>query len=126
MKNLVIALFFSTILIGCQSIPEQYLTQPAIKIEEPELSKYWVAKDGGISFKSPSGKLPSENGTVFINYLIDSNGEIFNLKVVKSTPSDAWNKIALKVLKQTVYINAETNLIKAPVIVTTKVVFDIY
>ncbi|AAZ27835.1 energy transducer TonB [Colwellia psychrerythraea] len=123
MKHLALSLFFSSVLIGCQS---QYLIQPAIEIKEPELSKYWIAKDGGISFKASSGKLPSENGTVFINYLIDSNGKVFNLKVVNSTPSDAWNKIALKLLKRTTYINTETNLIKAPVIVTTKVVFDIY
>jgi TonB family protein len=123
MKHFALTLLLGFILVGCKSTPEKFLSEPAVNIEQAELSKYWLNRDNEFSFKVSTRKTPTKNGTVFLNYLIDSNGEIFNAKVVNSAPDNSWNKFALKALENTKYVNAESNLSKTPVLVTTKIDF---
>ncbi|MCL1080290.1 TonB family protein [Parashewanella spongiae] len=123
MKHLALILL-GFALVGCKSTPEKFLSTSAVKIEQAELSKYWLQKDDEFSFEISTRKTPTKNGTVFLNYLIDSNGEIFDAKIMNSTPNHSWDKFALKALENTKYINAESNPNKTPVIVTTKIDFE--
>ena len=68
-------------------------------------------------------KLPKTGGYVQINYLIDSNGEIFNPTIVDSSPKGEWDLIALKALSKVEYVPSEFNSSNIPVYVTSEFKF---
>ncbi len=114
---------------GCASKQEVkqevYLTQSPIKIEIHELGDYWIQLSEGIRFGfKPNTKLPKKDGYVRINYLIDSNGEIFNPSILESSPEGAWDLFALKALSKLEYVPAESNTLKIPVYVTSEFKFQ--
>jgi hypothetical protein len=45
MKNFVLTLLLGFTLVGCKSTPEKFLSEPAVNIEQAELSKYWLNRD---------------------------------------------------------------------------------
>lgn len=112
-------------LSGCASKQEVYLTQSPIKVERQDLEDYWVQTSEDFRFNlKPHIDVPKIDGYVHINYLIDSNGEIFNPTIVESSPEGKWDFIALKALSKLEYVPAESNTLKVPVYVTSEMSFQ--
>ncbi|TNZ66373.1 energy transducer TonB [Vibrio parahaemolyticus] len=125
MKKLSILSLSFLILCGCASKQEVYLTQSPIKVEQHDLGDYWVQSSEGFRFSLKSNiKVPKTGGYVLINYLIDSNGEIFNPTIVESSPKGEWDLIALKALSKVEYVPSESNSLNIPVYVTTEIKFS--
>ncbi|ASI93911.1 energy transducer TonB [Vibrio rotiferianus] len=121
--NILKALLLSLItLIGCSSSPKVHLTQSPIEVESQDLDKYWVQDSGKFKFTSRA-KLPKTSGYVLINYLVDSNGEIFNPTIVESSPKGEWELIALEALSRINYLPSKSNSAKIPVYVTSEFKF---
>ncbi|HAS6765941.1 TPA: energy transducer TonB [Vibrio parahaemolyticus] len=124
MKKLSILPLSCLILGGCASKQEVYLTQSPIKVEQHDLDDYWVQSSEDFRFSLKSNiKVPKTGGYVLINYLIDSNGEIFNPTIVESSPRGEWDLIALKALSKVEYVPSESNSLNIPVYVTTEIKF---
>lgn len=107
---------------GCASKQEIYLTQSPIKVEQSDLGDYWVQTNEEFRFQ-PKWKIPETDGYVLINYLIDSNGEIFNPTIVESSPAGEWDVFALKALSKAEYVPSKSNILKIPVYVTNEMKF---
>ncbi|NMT18516.1 energy transducer TonB, partial [Vibrio parahaemolyticus] len=89
------------------------------QVEQNDLEDYWIQSSEEFSFSLKSNmKLPKTGGYVQINYLIDSNGEIFNPTIVDSSPKGEWDLIALKALSKVEYVPSEFNSSNIPVYVT--------
>jgi hypothetical protein len=108
--SLFLVMIFFT--VGCTSKSEQLLNEPPITLNESELEKYWLPTQITISFNNHFIP-PKVSGFVKIRYLIDSNGEIFNLVVAES--EGGWDKFALRALREVHYVNTEFNFNKIPV-----------
>ncbi len=123
----ILSLFSISLLAlsGCASKQEVYLTQSPIKVERQDLEDYWVQTSEDFRFSlKPHIDVPKIDGYVQINYLIDSNGEIFNPTIVESSPEGEWDLIALKALSKLEYVPAESNTLKIPVYVTSEISFQ--
>ncbi|MGP8305332.1 energy transducer TonB [Vibrio sp. YIC-376] len=119
MKKLSVLSLSLLVLGGCASKQEVYLTQSPIKVEQHDLDDYWVQSSESLRFSlKPNIRLPKTDGYVLINYLIDSNGEIFNPTIVESSPKGEWDLIALKALSKVEYVPSESNSLNIPVYVT--------
>jgi TonB family protein len=121
--NIVRVIFLSLVtLVGCSSSPKVHLTQPPIEVESQDLDKYWVQDSGKFKFTSRA-KLPKTSGYVLVNYLVDSNGEIFNPTIVESSPKGEWDIFALEALSRINYLPSKTNSSNIPVYVTSEFKF---
>ncbi|MBO9492343.1 energy transducer TonB [Endozoicomonas sp. G2_1] len=125
MKLLSVLIISLLVIAGCKSTPERYLTKPPITVEQSDLKDYWVHVSKEFSFKTGKLKQPKEPGFVKIMYLIDSNGEIFEPKIVESVPDGAWDKFALRALSNLHYAPAKANSSNRPVYVTTTLEFGL-
>jgi TonB family protein len=123
MKFLSVLSLGLLLLSGCKSTPEQYLTESPITVEQSDLPKYWVQEAKKFSFNTNTLKPPKTSGFVKVKYLVDSNGEIFNPTVVESSPNGAWDKFALRALRNIHYVPSKANSSNAPVYVTTEFKF---
>ena len=124
MRNLILLSISLLVLGGCASKQEVYLTQSPIQVEQNDLEDYWIQSSEEFSFSLKSNmKLPKTGGYVQINYLIDSNGEIFNPTIVDSSPKGEWDLIALKALSKVEYVPSEFNSSNIPVYVTSEFKF---
>jgi TonB family protein len=120
MKYLLLALVV-VLMFGCYSTPEALMLSKPLKVEQERLQEYWIQKNERFSFKTPSNISPStiKPGEVTIEYLIDSNGNIFDAKIVESSPPGLWDKTALKALKNLEYEPAKSNNTRTPVYIKT-------
>ena len=118
MKALRILPIVCLLLAACKSVPELYMTESAIVVEQAALTDYWVQKETEVSFSSRTLKPPKEDGFVAIKYLIDSNGAIFNPQIMESVPKGAWDKVALRALNAMEFVPAKDNTARTPVYVT--------
>ncbi|PQJ49092.1 energy transducer TonB [Vibrio jasicida] len=124
MRNLILLSISLLVLGGCASKQEVYLTQSPIQVEQNDLEDYWIQSSEEFSFSLKSNmKFPKAGGYVQINYLIDSNGEIFNPTIVDSSPKGEWDLIALKALSKVEYVPSEFNSSNIPVYVTSEFKF---
>jgi len=124
-KSLVVVCLISLALLGCSSTPKILLTKKPIEVESKELINYWVPSQKTTKTASYIKKLPPASGFVFVRFLIDSNGNIFNPKIVDSDPSGAWNKVALNNLQNLHYTESKDNKEKIPVYSTLKFTFSV-
>ena len=123
-RNFILLSISLLVLGGCASKQEVYLTQSPIQVEQNDLEDYWIQSSEEFSFSLKSNmKLPKTGGYVQINYLIDSNGEIFNPTIVDSSPKGEWDLIALKALSKVEYVPSEFNSSNIPVYVTSEFKF---
>jgi TonB family protein len=123
MKFLSVLSLGLLVLSGCKSTPEQHLTESPITVEQSNLEDYWVQEAKEFSFKSSTLKPPKTSGFVRVKYLVDSNGGIFNPTVVESSPNGAWDKFALRALRNIHYVPSKANSSNTPVYVTTEFIF---
>ena len=111
-------------LVGCASGPT--LTSDPIEVSTDDLPQYWTLKSQSFSFSSNYiGKIkPRPKGYVKIRYLIDSNGDTSNPKVVESEPSGVWDDQGLLAAKKMQYSPSENNTANIPVYVTSAFYFE--
>ncbi len=122
MKN-VIVIIVATLLFGCASTPN--LSAKAVEVQSENLNQYWEMKSQSFSFSSPMNVAKRPKGHVKVRYLIDSNGEVFNPKIVESVPEGVWDDQGLKAVKHMNYQPSDSNTSRNPVYTTTQFHFGI-
>jgi len=110
---------------GCVSTPKQYLTQTPIAIKAEQLSQYWQVSQQSSHFNINANlKMTSTKGEVQIRYLIDSNGNVFEPTIVKSTPVGVFDKAGLKAFAKMHFVKANENPKAIPVYYTMTINFE--
>ena len=123
-----ISFFFTVtlILVSCATPPEPMFTTDIHIVSSDQLSQYWVPKKDRIRFSPKPGELPSVScGYVVLEFLIDSNGNVFSPVIKEAEPEGAWDWEALKSLSLMKFLPAESNPNKTPVKVTRRTDFKI-
>lgn len=123
-----ISIFFTVtlILVSCATPPEPMFTTDIHIVSSDQLSQYWVPKKDRIRFSPKPGELPSVScGYVVLEFLIDSNGNVFSPVIKEAEPEGAWDWEALKSLSLMEFLPAESNPNKTPVKVTRRTDFKI-
>ncbi len=115
----------AALLFACAAQPIASLSADPIEVSTDELSNYWVNENTNFSYNLKPKYAPKKGseGYVTIQYLIDSNGNIFEPKVIESLPEGMWDYSGIKALTQFKYVRAQQNTNAAPVYVTTKIDF---
>ncbi|WP_414830791.1 TonB family protein [Alteromonas sp. H39] len=106
------------ILSACAGTPQ--LTQKPVEIPVHEIAKYWLPEVSGFSY----GSAPRQPGTVIVRYLVDSEGDIYDVEIVKSTPEGLWDGVVRKSLRNTTFTPSPLNKARVPVKVTAQYDFS--
>ncbi len=111
----IVALLITVGLYACTSVPETYFATDIQVVTEDQLKDFWQAGNETVSFRaSPGFKSVSGRGYVVIQYLINSNGAVFNPEIIESQPAGIYDRTARKYLSLVRYIPAETNPVPIP------------
>jgi TonB family protein len=124
MKHIFLATLI-TLLLGCSSIPELYLSDKPIEVTNPTVSDYWVRQNEEFSFRLPINRAPKKNesGYVVVRYLIDSNGNTFNPEIIESVPKGMWDYAGVKAITKQDFAPSKTNTSNTPVYYSQKILF---
>lgn len=112
MGRLVITLILALCLGGlsaCSSTPT--LSQKPVEIPVHEIFNYWIPEVSSFAYGSP----PREPGSVVVSYLVDSEGEMYDVKIINSKPEGLWVGVVKKSLRNTSFTPAPTNEERVPV-----------
>ncbi len=121
-------LIFITVLslYGCAAGREIYLTEDVLVIDAEALDQYWVTRQDNVSFNTRSVKYKQARcGHVVLQYLIDSNGIVFDARIVESEPAGFYDEAALRSLSLFEYVPAAGNPQRTPVQVTKRTEFKV-
>lgn len=120
MKSLkwLISSVFVLVLSACAGTPQ--LTQKPVDIPLHDIAKYWLPEVSGFSYGSP----PKQPGTVIVSYLVDSEGDIYDVEIVKSMPEGLWDGVVKKSLRNTTFTPSPYNKARVPVRVTAQYDFS--
>jgi TonB family protein len=126
MMKLLISIAIIWGLISCVTVPELYLSGDPVEVDVGQLEQYWIQENESFRFNISPSRVPEKGteGFVKIRFLIDSNGNIFNPKIIESVPEGAFDYSAAKALRKHKYIKAESNANATPVFVTTEIKFS--
>lgn len=105
-------------LAACSGTPQ--LTQKPVEIPAHEIAKYWIPEISGFSY----GSAPRQPGSVIVSYLVDSEGDIYDVEIVKSTPEGLWDGVVRKSLRNTSFSPSPLNKARIPVRVTAQYDFS--
>lgn len=119
----LVIIFLAVISLASCSATSKNLAVTPIKINQNELNNYWQMADVGNFSMDLSRGLPSANGTVVIEYLIDSDGRVHEVKIISYTPNDDWNTFAKKQAKKYRFKPATRNTALQPVYVQQEITF---
>lgn len=125
-KILILVVLVSA-LVSCASTPELFLSEDPIEINNVDtLEQFWVLENKSYRFNIQPSRLPEKgvNGYVKIKFLIDSNGNIFDPKIIESVPEGAFDYSALKALSKQKYRKSASNANGRPVYVTQEIKFN--
>jgi len=121
----LLLLCLTFVIFGCVSTPKQYLTQAPIEIKAEQLNQYWQVSQQSSHFNiNANFKTTSEKGEIQIRYLIDSNGNVFEPTIVKSTPVGVFDKAGLKAFAKMHFVKAKNNPNAVPVYYTMTINFE--
>lgn len=112
MKNVASTFILVACLAGlsaCTSTPK--LSQQPIEIPVHEITKYWIPEVSSFVYGSP----PKEAGSVIVSYLVDSEGDMYNVKIIDSKPEGLWVGVVKKSLRNTTFTPAPSNTARVPV-----------
>jgi len=113
-------------LASCATPPEPEFTADVHVINSDQLPQYWVPEKDLIKFSLRPGELPPEScGFVVLEFLIDSNGNVFSPRIKEAEPEGAWDWEAIKSLNLMKFLPAESNPNRTPVKVTRRTEFKI-
>jgi len=107
-----------------QPSPEPEFSAPIVDVRESkddgreseDSARYWKLKQPGYSMRPAF--VPSAHDPCWfaqIDYIIDSNGNVFNAEVVDVRPDDRFEVDALRMLAMHEYVPAETNPDRIPI-----------
>jgi hypothetical protein len=109
-----------TLLCACSANPTQteaFFTTDIVDLRDSKGSeRYWEWKQSRYSFRPVMA--PSEREPCWfaqIDYIIDSNGNVFNAEVVEIRPDERFKVDALRMLAMHEYVPAETNPDRVPI-----------
>ena len=120
-------LFLSVGLTACASMGKKpYLASDPITVSKT--SDYWVSDENKYPFKTqrPSviKRLRGKDIEVSAKYLIDSNGDVFNVEIIESNVDTSMEGLVIKALEEIEYYPAEGNSNKQPIIAKSKLTFS--
>jgi len=124
MRKVLLVSTFVT-LSSCAAAPGPEFTGEILEISSDQLSEYWVPEQDTVKFTFRSrSKLPEACGYVVVEYLIDSNGDIFDPTIMESQPKGAHEKSVLMMLSEMKYLPSDVNPDRTPVKITRRTDFN--
>ena len=123
---LATTIFASTLLLaGCSTAPKVFLASAPVEVTDATIYQYWTFKKTDISFEVPMEQPKKmEKGHVTIRYLIDSNGNVSDEKIIESVPAGNWDVAGVKALAQIAFVPAANNVARTPVYYTQTIMFE--
>jgi len=112
----------ATLLAACsaappQPAPEPFFTAPVVDVRGNERAgEYWETKFAWGRYRPTM--VPSDREPCWfakIDFIIDSNGNVFNPEIVEIRPDERFARDALRMLAMNEYTPAETNPDRVPV-----------
>ena len=126
MRVISILFVLTLVLASCATPPEPEFKADIHLINSDQLPQYWVPEKDLIEFALRPRKLPPEScGFVVLEFLIDSNGNVFSPSIKEAEPEGVWDWAAVKNLSLTKFLPAEENPDRTPVKVTQRTEFKI-
>jgi TonB family protein len=118
-------LFLVLSLNACVSAPERtpFLAQAPVEVELKQLKNYWVESADSFNVDTIGLTPPQSAGYVKVRCLIDSNGEVFEARIVDSQPKGGWDEFALRAIDGRKHVPSDKNTAKIPVYVIREIKF---
>ena len=128
MHKIILIIIISLSVISCSSTRmSPHLTSEPIILPK-ELSTYWVSVNNvqPLKYMSRSQRKALSGSTVVIKaeYLIDSNGDVFEVKVLESNVDTSFSSLVAKSLQNRAFSPSSTNANRQPVVTQSKLTFE--
>lgn len=124
----VLASVVTLCMIACSSTPEEpVLNTKAVLINEKDLAKYWIAereRQRLHTTKAQNHILKQTDVFVIVSYLIDSNGNVYNVDIIDSNQKGHFDDLVHRSLKRKHFSPAKSNSNRTPVFVTAMMNFS--
>lgn len=128
MKQMLLPLAFTFVLIACTSSSEPHLTQEPVKVNQENISDYWISKND-IQFEMrPSNAqlnlMKNKKVEVIARYIVDSNGDVFDVQILESNVDVSFANLVEYALDNREFEVAENNVDRQPIIATSSFVYE--
>lgn len=128
MKQMLLTLAFTFVLIACTSSSEPHLTQEPVKVNQENISDYWISKND-IQFEMrPSNAqlnlMKNKKVEVIARYIVDSNGDVFDVQILESNVDVSFANLVEYALDNREFEVAENNVDRQPIIATSSFVYE--
>ncbi len=126
-KFAALALVLS-ILVGCSTIPEKPILNTSPINVADEMEQYWISKHDVQKSRHTRKQVKLMRKRVInvvATYLVDSNGNVYNVKIVESNGEGLFEELVKKSLQRRNFSPAKGNLKKQPVYARSKLTFEL-
>ncbi len=128
MHKIISIIIISLLVISCTSIKTSpYLTSEPI-ISPEKLDDYWLSTNNiqPLKHMSRSQRKALSGNTVVIKaeYLIDSNGDVFDVKILESNVNNSFSSLVAKSLQNRAFSPSSINTDRQPVIIQSQLTFE--
>lgn len=125
---MLLTLAFTFVLIACTSSSEPHLTQEPVKVNQENISDYWISKND-IQFEMrPSNAqlnlMKNKKVEVIARYIVDSNGDVFDVQILESNVDVSFANLVEYALDNREFEVAENNVDRQPIIATSSFVYE--
>jgi outer membrane biosynthesis protein TonB len=126
MRHFICYIFIIISLFSCSSIPvdPQLNTEP---VNTSNLKDYWLSKHNkqpSIFNRTQLKQLKAQNVKIIARYLIDSNGNVYDVKIIKTNTDVSFTKLVTKSLQKRKFYPSSLNQARQPVYTTAMLEFE--
>lgn len=105
--------------------PSPLMTGAPVQVKAGELHKFWIParteRDVNVPKEAQEKRIP---GSVVVEYLIDSDGNVLQPTVVSADPPGLYNEAALNLIRGQRFRPASSNPDRLPVQTKTEITFN--
>ena len=107
---------------------QPHLTQDPIKVNQETIGDYWISKnDIQFGMRPTNAQLrlmKSQKVEIIARYLVDSNGNVFDLQILESNVDISFENLVQNTLSRREFEVAKTNSSRQPIIATSSFVYS--
>ena len=128
MKQMLSTLAVTLVLTACASSSEPHLTQEPVKVNQENISDYWISNND-IQFEMrPSNAqlnlMKRKKVEVIASYIVDSNGDVFDIQILESNVDVSFANLVEYALDNREFEVAKNNVDRQPIIATSSFVYE--
>jgi hypothetical protein len=127
-KKLFLSVTLGLVLTACATPSTPHLTQAPIKVNQETIKDYWISQSDVQFFKRPTSAqlraMEAQKVEIVASYLVDSNGDIFDVEIVESNVDISFKDLVEDSLEKRNFRPSQSNTYRQPIIVLSSFVFD--